>query len=119
MLSNTTQTIIFDAAGFILESTDTLFRADDLGDAPLYTYFPILESISPILFSLKDINHIPRVEIENKLLSGVYDFYLKTIKKRGKEVVELTIEDRTVEYDGRRKEQQERQERIIKKQRNF
>lgn len=118
MLSNTIQIITFDAAGFILESTDTLFSTDLIRSTPIYHHFPLLESISPILLGLKGLNHIPRIQIDSNLLSGVYDFYLRVLGKEDKKIIELTIEDRTVEYDDRRLEQQTRQEHIIEKQRS-
>lgn len=116
MLSNPTQVIIFDTSGFIIESSDTLFNAANMGDVPVYSYFPLLESIFPLVFNLRDISHFPRVEMNTSILSGVYDFYLKTIRQGDMVLAELTIEDRTSEYDDQRNEQQERQERIIRQQ---
>lgn len=119
MLSNPTQVILFDQAGFIIESSDTLFKAIEIGQKPVHDHFPFIESIFPLLFKLNEVQHFPRVEVKSHLLSGVYDFYIKTILKNNNPFVEWIIEDRTNEYDYKRVEQQSRQEGIIAQQKKI
>lgn len=114
MLSNLTQIIIFDKEGSIVESNDTLFNSNEIGATPVYLYFPLIESIFHLLFK-KDID-FQGVEVENKLLAGVYDYSFRAIPKDNSNYIEWTIEDRTNEYNHKRIQQQERQENIIRQQ---
>lgn len=116
MLSNPTQIIIFNKAGYIVESSDTLFKAKEIGNESIYQHFPLIESIFDAIPG-KDPKIFPRVETKSILLPGVYDFHIKNILRDNIAMIEWKIEDRTHEYDFRRVEQQNRQERIIAKQR--
>lgn len=115
-----TQTLIIDQSGNIVESTDAIFKAVQLSFKTTTEIFPILETYIPVLFNehkFENIIHIPAIEFVKTILpKGIYDFYFIPIFYKNQRMIEWLIEDKTPFYQQKRNTQQHYQEQEIKTQ---
>lgn len=115
--SNTiTQNILFDAAGFIVDSNDHLFDTSSLSGTSLTKYFPFIDSILDVLQKLtpeEPALYFVKVESTYQELQGIYDYSFSKETNNGKLVIHWQIIDKTEDYTIQRNEQQIRQDNII------
>ncbi len=110
------QNILFDDAGFIVDSDEQIFDTSSLHGDSLIRYFPFIDSILGILQQLTPEEPaliFAKVQTTYQGLQGIYDYYFSKKVINGKLVTLWQLVDKTEDYIAQREEQQIRQENII------
>jgi len=117
-LSHSTQFVLFNMEGKLLESCDSLFPTSTLRDQAIFEWFPFLEGIADVLRVLEPGQEIlfQRIQKPSALMSGAYDF--KVIRPITEvDTLLLIIIDYTEMYRQYQALQQQFNELYIEKQR--
>ena len=110
------QHILLDDKGFILASCDSIFSTKNLRNKPIFTHFPLVESIyiKVISMGLNDPKlRFSKIESTFEGLDGYYDFTFVKTDIDYRNPILWTILDYTMLYEDFHRSQQERQELAI------
>jgi len=117
-LSDSTQFILFNMEGKLLESCDSLFPTSTLRNQTVFGWFPFLEGIEDVLQMMESGQEMlfQRIQKPSALLPGAYDF--KVLRPRTEnDALLLIITDYTELYRQYQALQQRFNELYIEKQR--
>jgi hypothetical protein len=114
----TSQQILLDYRGNILDSNDHLFATTHLKDRSVADWLPFIESILPVIadptFAPNTEITFRKVQTENYNLPGIYDFSF--IKTSHPAQIIWNISDRTKHYVEVVKKQQRRNQAFIEQE---
>jgi len=117
-LSRSTQFVLFNIEGKLLESCNSLFQTSTLGDQTVFEWFPFLEAITDVIRML-DLGEevlFQRIQKPSALMPGAYDF--KVIRPITEvDTLLMIIVDHTEMYRQYQALQQQFNELYIEKQR--
>lgn len=115
-INTNTQNILFDEAGFIVESDEQIFDTSSLVGDPLTRHFPFIDSILSILQQLvpgEPALNFVKVETTYYGLQGIYDYSFSKETRNDSFVIRWQVVDKTEVYTFQRDEQQVKQNNII------
>lgn len=117
-LSQNTQFILFDTAGKLLESCDSLFPTSTLRHQAVFDWFPFLEGITDVIQTMEMGQEMlfQKVQKPSVLLPGAYDFKLVRPNTEADTLL-MIITDNTEIYNQYQAIQQKFNELYIEKQR--
>ncbi len=113
------QVILMDMEGNMVNSCDSIFVTEELKQTLVYDWFPFLESIFPVLLSLKKEDgplRFSKVEEPSEFLPGYYDFSFSKVELEGGHFILWEIYDYTAIYEDFKQYQQKRNELEIQRQ---
>lgn len=120
-LASTIQIVLFSNEGILLDTCNTLLDIQILKNKSLWEQFPMLESIHPVLSSLKIEDkemYFPRVELDFNSKNWLFDFTFYRHPQE-QETLVWVLQDFTKHYEYLRIIQQERNEAIANKERSI
>lgn len=112
------QYLLFDKKGSLLQTCDSIFNTAPLKNTSLKDWFPLLESVFPLILDLEEGASLiyKKVHAPAQFLPGFYDFKFKSISQDHKDQFIWQVYNYTQKYEGHLQFQQKKNEMELEKQ---